>query len=114
MKLLHKTNKKGNFSFLGEQGVQLLVFVVILGTVGLTATMFNQTGGDIAFGWGNTSGCVPNEGGACVDSNATFVGVMDEGIDGIELFGDFTELIALVIIASIILGLLVFFKGDRR
>lgn len=97
MQLLKKTNEKGNFAVLGQAGIGLLVFVIIIGVGALVLGQFRATGGTIL-----------------LSDNTSFLGIVDDGISGIELFGDFTELIALVIIASVILGLLVFFRGGRR
>lgn len=114
MEPLH-TNKKGNFAFLGQQGIALMGFIIVLGTVAMVASIFNVTGGQIAFGWGNETGCVGAVAGeTCVVANESFTGVMGNGIAGIELFGEFTELIALVLIAAVILGLLMYFRGNRR
>ncbi len=116
MKLLPHLNNKGNFNELAVQGTALLVFIVVLGTVALTASMFNEVGGQVAFEQGDINGtCDAISGGdgtrVC---NASFVGVVASGIAGVSLFGDFTELIALVIIAAVILGLLTLFRGSRR
>ncbi len=96
MKLIDM-NKKGNFQVLSQAGITLLVFIIVLGTAALVAGQFRQTGGNIL-----------------LSDNTTFLSIVDNGIAGVALFGDFTELIALVIIAAVILGLLSVFRGSRR
>lgn len=45
-----------------------------------------------------------------VDANGTAYTVMDKGLDALEVFGDWFSIIVIVAVATIILGLVYFFR----
>lgn len=81
---MSKTNKKGQLQDLSRGAIAVLVFILIvsIGALILSQVQDTQTNGSIAF---NTTG---------------------QGLTAIGLFGSFTSVIVLVVVAAVILALI--------